>query len=59
MSELCPKCRQLRNAKVTVSSRKVRTPEGKPKEIKTTSFHCEVCGAFVRSEDTEEPARNG
>ena len=54
MSELCPKCRELRNAKVTVSSRKVETLEGKTQEIKTTSFHCEECGAFIRSEDVEE-----
>lgn len=53
MPELCPKCRELRNAKVTVSSRKVETTEGKTKEIKTSSFHCEACGAFIRSEDTE------
>ena len=59
VSELCPKCRQVRDARVTVSSRKVRTPDGKTKEIKTRSFHCEVCGAFVRSEDTEGPTRNG
>jgi len=54
MSELCPKCRRLQNAKVTVSSRNVATPDGKTREIKTSSFHCEACGAFIRSEDTEE-----
>lgn len=55
MPELCPKCRQLRELRTTVSSRKVETPDGKSKEIRTTSYHCEACGAFVRSEDTEEP----
>lgn len=59
MSELCPKCRQIRNTKVTVSGRKVETPEGKANNIKTTSFHCEECGAFIRSEDAEECAENG
>jgi len=59
VSELCSKCRQLRNAKVTVSSRKMTTPDGKTKEIKTRSFHCEACGAFIRSEDTEVPTTNG
>lgn len=55
MPEYCPKCRELINTKVTVSSRKEKTPEGKTVEIKTTSVHCEACGAFIRSEENEEP----
>lgn len=58
VQELCPKCRQLRNAKLSVATRKVSNPGGKIKEITTTSFHCEECGAFIRSEDTEESGKN-
>lgn len=56
-SELCPKCRQLQNARVTVSTRTIDTPEGETKQVKTRSLHCEVCGSFIRSEDEEEPAK--
>lgn len=57
MSELCPKCRELQNVKVTVSSRKVEALDARTKAIKTSTFHCEVCGSFIRSED-EELTRN-
>lgn len=58
MSELCPKCRQLRNTKTTVTSRKVKDPEGKTNEIRTTSYHCETCGTFIRSQDEEVSAED-
>jgi YgiT-type zinc finger domain-containing protein len=56
MSELCPKCRRLQNLKATAISRKVELPGGKTREIKTVSYHCEACGAFIRSEETQGPA---
>jgi hypothetical protein len=35
---------------VAVSRRKVQDDDG-TREITTRAFHCEVCGAFIRSED--------
>ena len=53
-SELCPKCNAPRNMLTTASSREEVDSEGKTKRIVTTSYQCEVCGSFVRSEDREE-----
>jgi len=55
MAEMCPRCRELRNTKQTVTNRRIDTPDGKTREIRTTSYHCETCGSFIRSEDTEAP----
>jgi len=54
-SEQCPHCQEIRNMRVAVSRRKEVTPDGKTREIETTSFHCETCNTFIRSEDTELP----
>lgn len=52
--ELCPRCRCLRNMRVTTHRRKVGDAKGNTKEILTRIFHCETCHSFVRSEDTEK-----
>jgi hypothetical protein len=49
--ELCPRCRGLRNMRVTTDRRKVVDAKGKTKVILTRIFHCETCNSFVRSED--------
>lgn len=41
---------------MTVSSREESDSDGKTREIKTRSFHCLACGAFIRSEDEEAAA---
>lgn len=53
-SEFCPKCRAVRNVRVTSSRRKATDADDKPKTILTRTFHCETCNAFVRSEEMEE-----
>jgi len=39
----------------TTSTRSVVGADGQKRTIRTTSYHCEVCHHFVRSEDTPEP----
>jgi rubredoxin len=53
-SELCPKCGAPRNMAASVSGRDEVDSEGKTKRVVTTSYQCEICGSFVRSEDHEE-----
>ena len=57
MSEMCPQCKAIREMKKSVSTRQVTGSDGKIREIRTTSFHCETCGIFVRSEDEELSAQ--
>jgi len=53
MSELCPKCRQVREMIVTTTTRTVTKPDGTLKRLRTNTYHCSVCHSFVRSEDSE------
>lgn len=59
-TELCPRCRAVRNMVMTTSARVTIGPGEKLKKIRTNLFHCETCNAFVRSEDIEsrEQARS-
>ncbi|MHB0937090.1 MAG: hypothetical protein ACYDCO_03770 [Armatimonadota bacterium] len=50
-SELCPNCRQLRNLRATITTRSETSADGKKRKIKTTSYACEICHRFVRSEE--------
>ena len=52
-SEFCRRCRVIRHVRVTISRRKKRDVGGKQQEIETSSFHCEVCRSFIRSEDRQ------
>ena len=56
--EMCPACREVREMRVSSSTRTVIMPDGRKKRIRTISYHCELCHQFVRSEDAEE-ARTG
>lgn len=40
--------------KVTKATRSVVGPDGEPMDVLTLSYHCAVCGKFVRSEDIRE-----
>lgn len=53
-SELCPKCAAPRSMSETTSRREEIGPDGETIKIVTTSYHCQTCGTFVRSEDREE-----
>ncbi len=49
--ELCPKCGAVRALRVTTSSREETDSDGKAVEIITSSYHCQTCNSFVRSEE--------
>jgi hypothetical protein len=53
-SELCPKCGAMRNLAISTSSREEAGADGEIKKIVTTSYHCEACNSFVRSQDQED-----
>jgi len=53
---MCSGCRALRNMRVTVAVRTVIGKDGKERQIRTESHHCERCGLFVssRNENRED-----
>ena len=53
---MCPACRVLRNMRTTVVVRTVVGKDGKKRQIRTESHHCETCGMFVSSADREDTA---
>jgi len=55
-SEYCPLCRIAANMNVTVIPRAIAGKDGKMKTITTKTYHCESCGAFVRSIEDDENA---
>ncbi len=52
--EYCPRCRASRNVSVQSISRRVTTPDGQVRSVRTRSYHCGSCRQFIRSEDVEE-----
>jgi hypothetical protein len=50
--EFCPHCRTVANMNVTVIPRAIAG--AKMTTITTKTYHCESCGAFVRSIDEEK-----
>ena len=57
--EYCPRCRASRNVSVQSISRRVTTPDGEVRSVRsvrTRSYHCASCRQFIRSEDVEEGA---
>jgi hypothetical protein len=42
--------------RVTMATRTETGADGKKRTIKTTSYQCEVCSKFVRSEERDEQA---
>ena len=55
--EMCPSCRTMQNMRMTSTTRTVTGADGNPRTVCTVSYHCESCGAFVRSEDAEIDTR--
>jgi len=49
--EFCPRCQAVRNVTVTTSVRTVVDPDGRKRNVRVTTVHCEACGAFIRSQD--------
>ncbi len=52
-TEYCPTCRQARTLRAAVTRRKVTDPDGTVRQLITTSYACEACHRFVRSEERD------
>jgi len=55
-TEICPRCRQTREMTLTQSTRSAIEADGSTRRVRTDSYHCATCQAFVRSEEVDEPA---
>jgi hypothetical protein len=53
-SRFCPRCRALRNVRVTESRRSVADEDGRTREVIRRMYHCEECHEFIGSEDKGE-----
>ncbi len=53
----CPKCERMVNVAETIARRQTGLDSGEQEVVRT--YHCEECGAFLRSErtGTETPGR--
>jgi hypothetical protein len=52
--EMCPVCGKISNMIVSTSVRIAADSSGAKKKIKTTSYQCELCHQFIRSENKED-----
>ncbi len=55
--EFCQGCGAVRNLAVTTAERTETDEDGKEKKVITRTYHCEACGRFVRSEDSDAGGR--
>jgi len=55
VNEFCSKCHALTNMIMTTSERNEQNGEDISFKIITTSYHCNICNTFVRSEDKKMP----
>jgi hypothetical protein len=57
--EFCGRCRAPRKTRKSTRTRTVRSDAG-TRKVRTESYHCAMCGHFIRSVDLEEtPAAAG
>ena len=54
--EFCPGCGVVRNMAATVTERTRTGADGKREKVVATTYHCETCGRFVRSEESRRPS---
>ena len=51
----CPKCHTLSNMTLTTTERNEINEEGKAFKVITSSYYCEICNTFIKSEDKRLP----
>ena len=51
--EFCTRCQSYQNTQVTFSERVEVDAEGNAHEIVTTSYHCQQCSSFLRTQAME------
>lgn len=55
INEYCPKCHELTSMIMTTIEKEEKDDNGKELKIITSSYHCNKCNTFVRSEDKKIP----
>ena len=55
INEYCPKCHELTSMIVTTTEKKEKDDNGEMTKIITSSYQCNKCNTFVRSEDKKIP----
>ncbi len=48
--EVCPRCRELREVRVTRTRTTEPGEDGIVRDVEIVARHCSVCGSFVRRE---------
>lgn len=51
MNDLCPKCRVVRDMRITSQIIEKKNDAGESQKILVKSYFCVVCNVFVRSEE--------
>ena len=51
INDYCSKCNALTSMTLTRTERNEENDEGKIFKVVTSSYHCNMCNSFVRSED--------
>jgi ribosomal protein L44E len=51
INDFCPKCKALTNMSLTTTESVEKDKEGKISKVITTSYNCNMCNTFVKSED--------
>ena len=49
-SKYCPKCKTIKNLRTSVTIKRTKKG-GKVKNILITSYHCEECNSFIKSDE--------
>lgn len=49
--EYCPKCKTIKNLKVSTTKTTTKDKKGKIKEAVINSYHCEECNSFIKSDE--------
>ena len=58
INDYCSKCKALTSMTLTTTERKEEEHEGKVFKIITSSYQCNVCNSFVRSEEKRVSIEN-
>jgi len=55
INDFCPKCNALTSMNLTTTKSTEKDKEGKIFKVITTSYNCNMCHTFVKSEDKKIP----
>jgi hypothetical protein len=53
-NEYCPKCKTIKNLRPSVTFKEEKNKKGEVKRIMVTSYHCEECNSFIKSDEAND-----